>query len=51
MAHVQGAGHVRRRQLDAECRFVGVHGGGEIPALFPLGAPVLFNVGWLERLG
>jgi hypothetical protein len=51
VAHVQGARHVRRRQLDAERRLVGVHGGGEVTALFPLGAPELFDVGWLERLG
>jgi hypothetical protein len=51
MAHVQGAGHVRRRQLDAERRLAGVEGGGVVTALFPLGAPELFNVGRLERLG
>jgi hypothetical protein len=51
MAHVQGAGDVRRRQLDAERRFAGVQGGAVVTALFPLAAPELFNVGRLERLG
>jgi hypothetical protein len=50
VAHVQGARHVRRRQLDAERRLAFIHGGGEIAALFPLRAPEAFDVGWLERL-
>ncbi len=51
MPHVQGAGHVGRRQLDAERRFAGVGGGAEIPALFPFGAPEFFYVGGVERFG
>ena len=51
MAHVQGAGDVRRRQLDAEGRFSRIEGGAKVTALLPLGAPELFNVGGLERLG
>ncbi len=50
MAHVQRTGHIGRRQLDAECWFVSIGGRGVITALFPLGAPVFFDVGRVERL-
>jgi hypothetical protein len=50
--HVQRAGHVRRRQQDAESvGFVRVEAGGEIALGLPVGVPATFDVGRLKALG
>jgi hypothetical protein len=42
MTHVQRAGHVGRRQLDAERRLAGIGGRGVVLPLLPFGAPAFF---------
>ncbi|MDT4832057.1 hypothetical protein FQZ97_655940 [compost metagenome] len=57
VAHVQRAGHIRRRQLDRErgCAGLGHPGAAEtrfaVAALLPLGTPAGFERGGFERFG
>ena len=51
VTHVKGAGHIGWRQLNGERGFALVQRSGEVAALFPFGAPVLFYLGGLEGLG
>ena len=49
--HVQDAGDVGRRKLDAKARFLGVETSVEVAALLPDRIPARLNVGGLEALG
>src|ERR1700693_4225110 len=51
MPHVQSAGHVRRRQLDAIGRLLRVAGLQEVAAGFPQGIPALLNRVRFKTLG
>ncbi|MNN53133.1 hypothetical protein D3C81_1678700 [compost metagenome] len=51
MAHVQRAGHIRRRQLDREVRAGRVEGRLGDAAALPLGGPFRLDGGGFEALG
>ena len=51
VAHVQGAGHIGRRQLDAKGRFAEVHVRLEIAGAFPARVPMVFQITRFEAFG
>jgi len=52
MPHVQRAGHIRRRQQDAEVvGFGGIQASGKIAARLPDGIPAFFDFSGFKALG